>query len=150
MPPGRRDCGARASSTCSPARARWVWRPCRAARISVCSSRPTPPPAARSATISRPWPPDGALFGRSRIHRRDATDLGKKPAGDGAPFDLAFLDPPYARGLGERALASLAQDGWLKVGAICVFERGADEPAPPSPASRAWTIAATGRRACMC
>jgi len=73
--------------------------------------------------------PDGALFGRSRIHRRDATDLGKKPAGDGAPFDLAFLDPPYARGLGERALASLAKDGWLKTGAICVFERGADEPA---------------------
>jgi 16S rRNA (guanine966-N2)-methyltransferase len=74
--------------------------------------------------------PDGALFGRSRIHRRDATDLGLKPAGDGAPFDLAFLDPPYARGLGERALASLAGDGWLKTGAICVFERGADEPAP--------------------
>ncbi len=74
--------------------------------------------------------PDGALFGRSRIHRRDATDLGRKPAGDGAAFDLAFLDPPYARGLGERALASLAQDGWLKAGAICVFERGTEEPAP--------------------
>jgi 16S rRNA (guanine966-N2)-methyltransferase len=74
--------------------------------------------------------PDGALFGRSRIHRRDATDLGRKPAGDGAPFDLAFLDPPYARGLGERALASLAKDGWLKPGAICVFERGASEPDP--------------------
>ena len=73
---------------------------------------------------------DGALFGRSRIHRRDATDLGKKPAGDGVPFDLAFLDPPYASGLGERALASLAKDGWLKAGAICVFERGADEVAP--------------------
>ena len=78
--------------------------------------------------------PDGALFGRSRIHRRDATDLGGKPAGDGAPFDLAFLDPPYARGLGERALASLAADGWLKAGAICVFERGADEPDPVAPA----------------
>jgi 16S rRNA (guanine966-N2)-methyltransferase len=74
--------------------------------------------------------PDGALFGRSRIHRRDATDLGKKPAGDGAPFDLAFLDPPYAGGLGERALASLAQNGWLKAGAICVFERAAAESAP--------------------
>jgi len=81
--------------------------------------------------------PDGALFGRSRIHRRDATDLGKKPAGDGAPFDLAFLDPPYARGLGERALASLAADGWLKPGAICVFERGANEPVPATPAFEA-------------
>jgi len=77
--------------------------------------------------------PDGALFGRSRIHRRDATDLGRKPAGDGAPFDLAFLDPPYAQGRGERALASLAGDGWLKPGAICVFERGSSEPDPASP-----------------
>jgi len=81
--------------------------------------------------------PDGALFGRSRIHRRDATDLGKKPAGDGAPFDLAFLDPPYGGTLGERALASLAADGWLKDGAICVFERGAGEPDPVTPAFEA-------------
>jgi 16S rRNA (guanine966-N2)-methyltransferase len=77
--------------------------------------------------------PDGALFGRSRVHRRDATDLGPKPAGDGAAFDLAFLDPPYAKGLGERALASLAADGWLTDGAICVFERGAEEPDPAAP-----------------
>src|SRR5476651_260933 len=41
--------------------------------------------------------PDGALNGKSRIHRRDATDLGQKPSGDGAPFDLAFLDPPYGQ-----------------------------------------------------
>ncbi len=77
--------------------------------------------------------PDGALFGKSRIHRRDATDLGPKPAGDGAAFDIAFLDPPYARGLGERALASLAADGWLRAGAICIFERGAGEPDPAAP-----------------
>jgi 16S rRNA (guanine966-N2)-methyltransferase len=70
------------------------------------------------------------LFGRTRVHRRDATDLGPKPAGDGAPFDLAFLDPPYARGLGERALAGLAAGGWLASGALAAFERGADEPAP--------------------
>jgi 16S rRNA (guanine966-N2)-methyltransferase len=77
--------------------------------------------------------PDGALFGKSRIHRRDAADLGRKPAGDGATFDLAFLDPPYASGLGERALASLGNDGWLSDGAICVFERGAGEPEPVAP-----------------
>src|SRR5215813_3342294 len=40
------------------------------------------------------------LFGETRIHRRDATDLGLKPAGVGAPFDLVFLDPPYGKGLG--------------------------------------------------
>ena len=67
------------------------------------------------------------LFGATRIHRRDATDLGLKPAGDGAPFDLAFLDPPYRQGLGELALEKLAAGGWLAEGAIVVFERGATE-----------------------
>jgi 16S rRNA (guanine966-N2)-methyltransferase len=71
--------------------------------------------------------PDGALNGALRIHRRDATDLGQKPASDGSPFDLAFLDPPYGKGLGERALASLAAGGWLSPAALCVLERGSDE-----------------------
>jgi 16S rRNA (guanine966-N2)-methyltransferase len=75
----------------------------------------------------------GELFGRTRIHRRDATDLGAKPGGDGAPFDLAFLDPPYGQGLGERALAELARGGWLADGALAVFERGADEAEPVTP-----------------
>ena len=70
-----------------------------------------------------------SLFGVTRVHRRDATDLGMKPMSDGPPFDLAFLDPPYARGLGEVALAKLAAGGWLTPGAIAVFERGRSEPA---------------------
>jgi 16S rRNA (guanine966-N2)-methyltransferase len=67
------------------------------------------------------------LFGRTRVHRRDATDLGVRPGADGPAFDLAFLDPPYAKGLGERALARLAAGGWLAPGAVVVFERGAGE-----------------------
>jgi 16S rRNA (guanine966-N2)-methyltransferase len=70
------------------------------------------------------------LFGATRIHRRDATDLGPKPAADGPPFDLAVLDPPYAKGLGERAIAGLAAGGWLAPNALVVFERGVDEPDP--------------------
>ena len=69
------------------------------------------------------------LFGRTRVHRRDATDLGQRPGADGPAFDLAFLDPPYARGLGETALTKLAEGGWLAPGALVVFERGASEPA---------------------
>jgi 16S rRNA (guanine966-N2)-methyltransferase len=86
-------------------------------------------PAARGAIRdnAEALSPGGGLNGRTRIHRRDATDLGLKPAGDGPPFDLAFLDPPYGQGLGERALAELARGGWLKPGAVCVWERGADE-----------------------
>jgi 16S rRNA (guanine966-N2)-methyltransferase len=68
------------------------------------------------------------LFGATRVHRRDATDLGVRPGGDGPAFDLAFLDPPYAKGLGETALEKLASGGWLAPGATVVFERGASEP----------------------
>lgn len=68
------------------------------------------------------------LFGRTRVHRRSATDLGVRPGADGPAFDLAFLDPPYAKGLGEQALARLAAGGWLAEGAVVVFERGVSEP----------------------
>jgi 16S rRNA (guanine966-N2)-methyltransferase len=68
------------------------------------------------------------LFGRTRIHRRDATDLGLRPGSAGETFDLAFLDPPYAKALGERALAALAAGSWLKPGALAVLERGPGEP----------------------
>jgi 16S rRNA (guanine966-N2)-methyltransferase len=70
----------------------------------------------------------GELFGRTRIHRRDATDLGPRPGADGPPFDIAFLDPPYAKGLGERALAEMAGGRWLAEEAVVVFERGEAEP----------------------
>jgi 16S rRNA (guanine966-N2)-methyltransferase len=72
------------------------------------------------------------LTGETRIFRRDATDLG--PAGNMEPYGLAFLDPPYGKGLGEKALSGLAQGGWLKPGAVCVFEeRAGANLAIPSP-----------------
>lgn len=67
------------------------------------------------------------LFGAARVHRRDATDLGVRPGSAGEAFDLAFLDPPYRKGLGETALARLREGNWLKPGAVCVLERGSDE-----------------------
>ncbi|MFT3732045.1 MAG: 16S rRNA (guanine(966)-N(2))-methyltransferase RsmD [Hyphomicrobium sp.] len=63
------------------------------------------------------------LTGETRIFRRDATDLG--PAGNMEPYDLAFLDPPYGKGLGEKALAVLAEGKWLSPGAIAVLEERA-------------------------
>jgi|SRR5215217_340167 len=68
-----------------------------------------------------------SLFGATRIHRRDATDLGVRPASAGAPFDLAFMDPPYRQGLAEKALAGLAAGDWLKPGAVVMVERASDE-----------------------
>lgn len=70
------------------------------------------------------------VTGQTRLFRRDATRLG--PAGTIAPFDLLFADPPYGKGLAERALAAAADGGWLKLGAICVVEeRAGADFAPP-------------------
>jgi 16S rRNA (guanine966-N2)-methyltransferase len=67
------------------------------------------------------------LSERCRVDRRDAVKLGDRGAADGPAFGLAFLDPPYARGLEEDALASLAEGRWMSPGAVVVVERGADE-----------------------
>jgi len=64
------------------------------------------------------------LGGVTKIFRRDATKLG--PAHPTEPFSLAFLDPPYGRGLAERALASAREGGWLAPGALVVVEEAAD------------------------
>ena len=70
---------------------------------------------------------------RTRIDRRDAATLGARTDADGLPFDLAFLDPPYGKGLGEAALARLAAGHWLAEGALAVIERGVADPAPIPP-----------------
>jgi hypothetical protein len=52
------------------------------------------------------------------------------PARSG-PFDLVFADPPYGKGLGDRALVSAARGGWLEDGALVVLEEeAAAEPDP--------------------
>jgi 16S rRNA (guanine966-N2)-methyltransferase len=60
------------------------------------------------------------LGGTSRIFRRDATKLG--PAHPVEPFALAFLDPPYGKGLAEQALASARAGAWLVPDALIVVE----------------------------
>jgi len=64
------------------------------------------------------------LGGVTRIFRRDATKLG--PVHPLEPFTLAFLDPPYRKGLAEKALASARAGGWLKSGALVVVEEATD------------------------
>jgi 16S rRNA (guanine966-N2)-methyltransferase len=58
-----------------------------------------------------------------------AWDAARLPTPDarGPPFQIAFLDPPYARGLVEPALAGLSAGGWLAPGALAVVERGVGE-----------------------
>jgi 16S rRNA (guanine966-N2)-methyltransferase len=64
------------------------------------------------------------IAGIAKLLRRDATALG--PAGTMGPFDLVFLDPPYAKGLGEQALVSLRDGNWLAKDATIVLEEGAE------------------------
>lgn len=66
------------------------------------------------------------LGGVTRIFRRDATKLGHAPPG--APFTLAFLDPPYGRDLAARTLGVLASGAWLAPMALCVIEEAAEQP----------------------
>ena len=61
-----------------------------------------------------------SLGGLTRIFRRDATSLG--PVHPLEPFSLAFLDPPYNKGLAEKALVSARDGGWLVPGALAVVE----------------------------
>jgi len=61
-----------------------------------------------------------ALGGVSKVYRRDATRLGESHPMP--PFSLALLDPPYGKQLGEAALISLRDGGWLTPGALVVVE----------------------------
>ncbi len=65
-----------------------------------------------------------SLTGVTKIWRRDATRLGE--AGTMQPFDLIFLDPPYGKGLGLKALQSAAAGGWIRDGAVAILEERAD------------------------
>jgi 16S rRNA (guanine966-N2)-methyltransferase len=67
---------------------------------------------------------DMQLTGKTRIFRRDATSLGD--AGTMSAFGLAFLDPPYGRELGKKAIGALAGGGWLTPCAVVVLEERAD------------------------
>ena len=60
------------------------------------------------------------LGGVTKVFRRDATNLG--PAHPVEPFSLVFLDPPYGKGLAEKALISLRDGAWLTPGALLVVE----------------------------
>jgi 16S rRNA (guanine966-N2)-methyltransferase len=60
------------------------------------------------------------LGGVTRVFRRDATKLGAVHPNE--PFSLVFADPPYAKGLAEKALASARDGGWLTPDAVVVVE----------------------------
>ncbi|RVT82162.1 16S rRNA (guanine(966)-N(2))-methyltransferase RsmD [Rhodobacteraceae bacterium CCMM004] len=63
---------------------------------------------------------------RATFLRRDATRPGQAEAA----ASLVFLDPPYGKRLGERAMAAALAGGWIAPGALIVWEE-AGEPRLP-------------------
>ncbi len=64
---------------------------------------------------------------RATLAGRDATRLGPCP---GEAHTLVFCDPPYGKGLGEKALGAALSGGWIAPGALVVWEESADVSPP--------------------
>ena len=73
------------------------------------------------------------LAGLGRVHQARAEALVSKACRE--PFDLAFLDPPYATPLGftSALLDRLLRRGWLREGALVVLEGSARREGPSWP-----------------
>lgn len=72
------------------------------------------------------------LAGRAELHVGDATRFAARLAGEGRAFSWIFIDPPYAAGLADAALAAIAAGGLLAPDGVVVVEH--DRRAPPRPA----------------
>ena len=64
---------------------------------------------------------------QAKLIKADATRL---PQNLDAPYDLIFLDPPYGKGMGDKALAAAMAGGWIAEGALIVWEESAPQVAP--------------------
>ena len=64
----------------------------------------------------------------TKLIKRDATRL---PPNDEAPYDLVFLDPPYGKSLGQKALAAALAGNWIAPEALVVWEESGPQIAPP-------------------
>jgi 16S rRNA (guanine966-N2)-methyltransferase len=64
---------------------------------------------------------------RARIMHTDALRL---PANPEAPYDLVFLDPPYAKAMGEKAMKAVLAGNWLTPRALIVWEDSAPIAVP--------------------
>lgn len=53
---------------------------------------------------------------------KDVLKLGQNP---GEPYDLCFIDPPYGKGLGTRAIELAVRGNWLSDQVLIVLEEGA-------------------------
>jgi 16S rRNA (guanine966-N2)-methyltransferase len=78
---------------------------------------------------------------RARVRRQDVAAFAQGPPPAEAPFDVVFLDPPYALATSELGgvFAGLARPGWLAPAATVVVERARTADLPPWPPGWATT-----------
>ena len=67
---------------------------------------------------------------RARLIRANATRLPAMTPPRDRPADLVFLDPPYSKDLGLRALTAARDGGWIAPGALIVWEEATEQPVP--------------------
>jgi len=76
------------------------------------------------------------------------TDAARYLAGPSQPFDIVFLDPPFAGGTLAAAVLQLETRGWLKPGSLVYIEHPRSTPLEALPASwqplRSGTAGAVG------
>lgn len=84
------------------------------------------------------------------LQRLDATNGAVRVAdalrfldGPARPYDVVFLDPPYASDLLLQICNKLAQHGWLAPGASIYMECASDKPLPRLPPT--WQVHRTKR-----
>ena len=65
--------------------------------------------------------------GETTLVARDATRLAANPD---AAYDLIFLDPPYGKSLGAKAIEAAVAGGWIADNALIVWEENAPQIAP--------------------
>ncbi|MFT4716611.1 MAG: 16S rRNA (guanine966-N2)-methyltransferase [Paracoccaceae bacterium] len=63
----------------------------------------------------------------TKLVARSAIRLGSNSS---PAFDLVFLDPPYGKSLGEKALEYALGSNWIAPDALIVWEENAEKPAP--------------------
>ena len=76
------------------------------------------------------------------------TPAARYLAAPGIPFDLVFLDPPFAAGALAGSIAQLEERGWLRSGSLIYIERPRATPPPELPPTwaplRSGTAGAVG------
>jgi 16S rRNA (guanine966-N2)-methyltransferase len=91
----------------------------------------------RSAAVARQLTANARALGADQalVIRADALEW---LAGEGRPFDVVFLDPPFAAALLGPACERLSARGWVGPGARIYLEAAAKPGLPPLPAG--WSL----------